>query len=212
MFRERTDAGEQLAALLVERDVEADLVLAVPRGGLPIGRAVADGLGAPLDIVAAKKMGMPGNPEFAIGAVASDGSVWVDDDVVERYDVDEEYLERERERAAQTAREKVERYRAGRPAPDVEGKTVVVVDDGIATGATARACLRQVVAAGAGRVVLAVPVGSPRSLGELESEADEVIAVEQPTDFHAVGAHYRQFGQVSDEEAMEYLNWDAPAD
>jgi predicted phosphoribosyltransferase len=209
MFQDRTDAGEQLADLLERRGTDADLVLGIPRGALPVARPVADRLDAPLDIVAAKKMGLPGNPEFAIGAAASDGSVWINDEAVARHGVDEEYLEAERERAVETARGKIEKYRGDRPAPDMEGKSVVVVDDGVATGATARACLRQVTNAGAARVVLAVPVGPPSSLSDLESEADEVVAVEEPTSFGAVGAHYRDFGQVTDEEAMEYLGWTA---
>jgi putative phosphoribosyl transferase len=207
MFQDRTDAGEQLADLLVERGIEADLVLGIPRGALPVARPVADRLDAPLDIIAAKKMGMPGNEEFAIGAAASDGSAWLNDAVLERHDVDEAYIEAERERAAETAREKLAKYRGDRPAPDIEGKRVVVVDDGVATGATARACLRQVLGENAERVVLAVPVGPPESLSELESEADEVVAVEEPAQFGAVGAFYRDFGQVSDEEARQYLGW-----
>jgi predicted phosphoribosyltransferase len=207
MFQNRRDAGEQLADLVAERVPDADIVLGVPRGALPVARAVADRLGVPLDIVAAKKLGAPGNPELAVGAAASDGTVWVDEGLVERLGVDEAYLEAERERAAATAREKVETYRGGRDPPDLSGKTVVVVDDGVATGATARACLRQVRDAGAERVVLAVPVGAPDSLRMLEREADDVLAVEEPAWFTAVGAYYREFGQVSDHAAREYLGW-----
>jgi putative phosphoribosyl transferase len=211
MFQDRTEAGERLADRLAEHGVEADLVLGIPRGALPVAQPVADRLDAPLDIVAAKKMGAPGNPEFAIGAAASDGSAWIDDAVVERHDIDEAYVAAERERAAETAREKIATYRGDRPAPDIEGRRVVVVDDGVATGATARACLRQVRDAGAARVVLAVPVGPPESLAELEAEADAVVAVERPHDFGAVGAHYHDFGQVSDAEARRYLGWTAEA-
>ncbi|MFB6206830.1 MAG: phosphoribosyltransferase [Haloglomus sp.] len=211
MFQDRADAGEQLADRLEERGVEADVVLGIPRGALPVARPVADRLDAALDIIAAKKMGMPGNSEFAVGAAAADGSAWIDDELVERYGIDEEYLEAERERAAETAREKLETYRGDRPEPDLEGKRVVVVDDGVATGATARACLRQIRAADAARVVLAVPVGPPASLSELEPEADKVVAVEEPASFTAVGAFYRDFGQVTDEEARQYLGWTADA-
>jgi len=208
MFQDRHDAGERLADLIAERVPDADIVLGVPRGALPVARAVADRLGVPLDIVAAKKLGAPDNPEFAIGAAASDGTVWVDDALVDRLGIDQAYLDAERERAAETAREKVANYRGDRDPPDLKGKTVVVVDDGVATGATARACLRQVREAGAERVVLAVPVGAPDSLAELGSEADLVLAVEEPAWFNAVGAHYREFGQVSDAEARAYLGWD----
>ena len=139
-FTDRTDAGEQLAATLRERDLDPDIVLAIPRGGLPLGRAVADAFGVPLDIAVAKKVGAPGNPEFAIGAVASDGSVWRNESAV-RGDGTEEYFETQRPEVAERAREKADRYRGGRPEPDLTGKRVVLVDDGVATGATARACL-----------------------------------------------------------------------
>lgn len=208
MFQDRHDAGQQLADLVAERVPDPDLVLGIPRGGLPVARPVAERLNVPLDIVAAKKMGMPGNPEFAIGAAASDGSAWVDDDVVERYDIDEEYIENERERAAETAQEKIETYREGREEPEMAGRTVLIVDDGVATGATARACLREVTDAGAERVILAVPVGPSESLADLEREADQVVVVEEPERFGAVGAHYREFGQVSDEEAADFLDWE----
>lgn len=204
MFQDRTDAGIQLADTLRERDIDADLVLGIPRGALPVARPVADELDVPLDIVVAKKMSAPNNPEFAIGAAASDGSVYVDDETIERLGVDSEYIERERERAAETAREKAETYRQGE-SPEIAGKTVVVVDDGVATGATMTACLRLLRSQDAGRTIAAVPVGSPRSLADLENEADEVIALEEPEGFRAVGQYYREFGQVSDEEAIAYL-------
>lgn len=206
MFEDRTDAGERLAEELERRDVEADVVLGIPRGALPVARPVADALDADLSVVVARKMGAPGNPELAIGAVASDGSVWRNDALVDRLDVSESYLERQRETEAENAREKAERYREGEGLPDLRGERVVVVDDGVATGATATACLRQVRDAGADRVILAVPVGSPESVRDLETEADEVIALRTPADFRAVGQYYREFGQVTDEEAMEYLD------
>lgn len=206
MFRDRADAGRQLAELLVERGVEADVVLAIPRGGLPVARPVADALDAPLDVVVASKIGAPSNPELAVGAAASDGSVWRNDDIIQRLDVSEEYFTRERDSEAEQARAKLERYRGDRDPLDLRGRRVVVVDDGVATGATTIAALRQVRAAGAERVVLAVPVGSPSSIERLRSEADEVICIETPRQFSAVGQFYRRFGQVSDEEAETYLD------
>ncbi|MFB6137132.1 MAG: phosphoribosyltransferase [Halobacteriaceae archaeon] len=207
MFADRHDAGEQLAETLAERGVAADVVLAIPRGGLPVARPVADRLDADLDLVAAKKLGLPGNPEMAIGAAAADGSAWLDEDAIDRYDVPDAYVESERERAAETARQKLRTYRGDRPDPALAGADVVVVDDGVATGATARACLRQVTESGADQVVLAVPVGPAETVADLREEADEVVVVDQPTSFGAVGAHYRDFSQVSDEEAMTYLDW-----
>ena len=206
MFRDRTDAGERLADVLDDHDVEADVVLAIPRGGLPVGRAVADRLGVPLDVVAARKIGAPHNPELAVGAVASDGTAWLNDALVSDLGLSEGFLEGgiERERAA--AEEKVNRYRAGREPLDLAGKRVLIVDDGVATGATTIACVRQVKNAGAERVTLAVPVGPPDTVERLGAEADEVICVETPPHFGAVGQFYDSFGQVSDEEAMTYLD------
>lgn len=205
MFRDRTEAGEQLGERLVEEGVEADIVLGIPRGALPVARPVADALGAPLDIVVASKLGAPGNSELAIGAAASDGSLWLNDELVDRLQVSEDYVEGRREIEAENAHEKAQQYRADGRLPELRDRRVVVVDDGVATGATAIACLRQVRDAGAERVVLAVPVGSQESLALLEQEADEVISLRAPRDFRAVGRYYRDFGQVSDEEAMEYL-------
>ena len=205
MFDDRTDAGRRLAALLVERGVEADAVLAIPRGGLPAGRAVADALGAPLDVVVAKKVGAPGNPELALGAAASDGTVWLNDDLIDRLDVDDDYLDRETERERDAAAETETTYREGRPPLDLAGARVVVADDGAATGATAMACLRRAAAAGAAHVTLALPVAPPDTVTALRGEADEVLVVEAPERFGSVGRFYRNFDQVTDEEARSYL-------
>ncbi|QCC49329.1 phosphoribosyltransferase [Halobellus limi] len=205
-FEDRTEAGERLGETLREREIAADIVLAIPRGGLPLGRAVADALDAPLDVVVASKIGAPGNPEYAIGAVAADGSVWRNERAFEGAGADEEYFERERKREAENAREKAERYRSGRSEPDLTGKDVVVVDDGVATGSTVRACLRTLADAGAERIVLAVPVGPPDTIAELRSMADEVVCLQTPGDFRGVGQFYDRFDQVSDEEAMTYLD------
>lgn len=206
MFDDRTDAGERLASLLLEREVEADIVLAIPRGGLPVGRAVADALSVPLDVVVARKMGAPGNPELAVGAVASDGTVWLNEDLIDRLDVDDAYLGEQRERERAAAEDKLTRYRADRGPLDLDAKDVLIVDDGVATGATTTACVRQVRAAGADRVLLAVPVGPPDALSALREETDAVYAVETPASFGAVGRFYRRFDQVTDEEAMAYLS------
>lgn len=206
MFRDRRDAGRQLAARLRDRDIGADIVLAIPRGGLPVGREVADALDVPLDIVAARKIGAPDNPELAIGAVAADGSVWLNDQLIDQLGLDQEYIDAGIGRERDNAQAKVDRYRADRSMPDVRGKTVVIVDDGVATGATIRACIRQIRNAGADRIVLGVPVGPPDAIDNLRAEVDEVVSVETPRHFRAVGQFFEDFPQVTDAEAVEYLD------
>jgi predicted phosphoribosyltransferase len=205
-FADRTEAGERLGAALRERALDVDIVLAIPRGGLPLGRAVADALDVPLDVVVASKIGAPGNPEYAIGAAASDGTVWRNEEAFLGSRTDEAYFEREREREAENARRKAERYRGDRPEPDLTGKTVAVVDDGVATGSTVRACLQMLRESDAERVVLAVPVGPPQTVSELRELADEVVCLLTPSGFRGVGQFYDRFDQVSDEEAMAYLD------
>jgi len=208
MFEDRSDAGRRLAAALAERGVGADVVLGVPRGGLPVARPVADELDARLDVVVAEKLGAPHNPELAIGAVAGDGSIRLNDDLVDRLGVSDGYVMEVRERESASAREKVDLYRGGESAPDLVGERVVVVDDGIATGATIIACLRQVRAAAPARVVLAVPVAPPDSIDRVSAavDLDDVVCLETPQPFGAVGSHYRQFDQVTNEEALAYVD------
>ncbi len=204
-FTDRTEAGEQLAEALSDKQLGADIVLAIPRGGLPLGRAVADALDVPLDVVVAKKIGAPGNPELAIGAVASDGSALRNERSFQTSGADEEYFERKRTEQAASAREKANQYREDSKEPELAGKTVIVVDDGVATGSTARACLKQVNEADADDVILAVPVGPPDTIDELKQLADEVVCLQIPKQFRAVGAHYERFDQVTDEKAMGYM-------
>lgn len=212
MFQDRIGAGERLGERLVEQEVEADVVLAIPRGGLPVARPVADALCAPLDVVVASKIGAPSNPELALGAVAADGSAWLNDELISQLGVDEAYLARERDREATAAGEKLARYRSesgGEPkTPDLDGKRAVLVDDGLATGATAVACLRQVGEAGAEWVGFGAPVGSRGAVSRIEREADAVVCLDVPRHFGAVGQFYRSFDQVPDEEALRYLDRD----
>jgi putative phosphoribosyl transferase len=205
-FEDRTDAGARLGELLEAREITADLVLAIPRGGLPVGRAVADALLAPLDVIVARKIGAPENPELAIGSVGSDGSIWRNEDLIARLDVSENYIEETATHEERAAREKRSRYRGPRDALDLTDKTTLLIDDGIATGATAIACVRQARIAGAGRVIVAVPVAPPAVVSDLYEVADDVIALETPANFGAVGRFYRSFEQVSDDEAMTYLD------
>ena len=204
-FADRTEAGKQLGEALRARHIEPDIVLAIPRGGLPLGRAVADILDVPLDIVVASKISAPGNPELAIGAVASDGSVWRNEDALYGTGATDEYFEQERKKEAENARQKEERYRNGGSSPELVGKTVVVVDDGVATGSTARACLKMLRETGADSVILAIPVGPPDTVTELQQQTDDVICLETPKRFMGVGEFYEHFRQVPDDEAMTYL-------
>jgi len=204
-FADRAEAGRRLADEIVERGIDADVVLAIPRGGLPVGREVADALDRPLDVIVAAKVGAPWNPELAIGAVGSDGSAWFDDDAIERMGIDADYVERKRESVAEAAAEKEARYRGEETPTSLAGSTVLLVDDGVATGSTTIAATRLARARDADRIVLAVPVAPPDTLRTLRGEADEVICLLEPSWFGAVGQFYADFGQVSDEDAIALL-------
>lgn len=204
MYEDRIDAGERLAEALKARAGPGTVILAIPRGGVVVGEVIARTLGVPLDVVVPRKVGAPGNAELGIGAVAPGVRV-LDPWLIERLGVSEEYLEREiAAQEAETIR-RLEAYRAGRPPVDLHGRTAIVVDDGVATGGTAVAALRWARAQGAATVVLAVPVAPPQTLQRLRREADEVIALETPEPFFAVGEWYRSFDQTSDEEVITAL-------
>ena len=204
-FEDRRDAGRRLAEALAPLVGQDALVLALPRGGVPVAAEVADALGAELDVLVARKLGAPMQPELGLGAVAPGVRV-VDDALVAQLRVREEDLARvEREERREMER-RLARYRGGRPPPRVERRVVVVVDDGVATGGTARAALRSVRRQGPARLVFAVPVGPPETLASLRDEADEVVAVLAPEGFRAVGLWYDRFDQTSDEEVLDVLD------
>jgi predicted phosphoribosyltransferase len=205
MFDDRADAGQRLADHLREQGVTADIVLAIPRGGLPVASVVADALGVPLDVVVARKVGAPDNPELAVAAVAADGAVWRNEDLIGRLGVSEAYLEGAIDRERVAAIDKLAAYRGDRPPLDLAGKDVLIVDDGVATGATTAACVRLVRQKSPASVVVAVPVAPPETIARLRADADDVVAVETPREFSAVGAFYRTFGQVPDAEARAFL-------
>jgi putative phosphoribosyl transferase len=208
VYRDRSDAGEQLAAALrdvITPDVRP-LVLGVPRGGVPVAAVVADRLGGDLDVLVAHKLGAPGNPEFAIGAVAEDGSRVVDERVVRSYRIPDAYVEAETERQLAEVRRRARVLRGERPAIPIEGRVCIVVDDGVATGATLEASLRLVRGRGAQRVIAAIPVGPPDTIRRLSAVADVVVCPLQPPHFMAVGGWYRRFEQVADEEVVELLS------
>lgn len=206
IFRDRGEAGEKLADRLEKQGMKADLVLAIPRGGLPLGRKVADKLECDLDVIVASKIGAPENPELGIGAAASDGSYWLNEDLVTRLGVGKEYIEAEIQDKSEKARRKLVFMRGKQDLPELEGKRIVVVDDGIATGGTLIACLRQIRNSSAETITVAVPVAPEDIPDKLEDVADEIIILEKPPFFGSVGMHYKDFKQVTDEEAREYLD------
>lgn len=204
IFADRVDAGTRLAEALERFVADPTVVLAIPRGGVVVGEVVARALGAPLDVVVPRKIGAPSNPELGIGAIAPGVRV-LDPRMIEMLGVTEDYLEREIETQEREIERRERTYRGERPPLDVRGKIAIVVDDGVATGGTAIAALRWARAAGAERVVLAVPVAPGRALDRLRDEADEVVLLSAPDPFSAVGEWYRSFRQTSDREVVDAL-------
>lgn len=203
-FRDRTDAGQQLADALSPLRGQHPLVLAIPRGGVPIGRIVADRLGGELDIVLVRKLGAPGNPEYAIGAVDETGTVLRADDA-HFFDVDDNYIECEAAGQLAIIRARRQSYGLGHPPIDPAGRIVVVVDDGLATGATMRAALLAVRARKPTRLICAIPVASPRGLVSIADVVDDLVYLSAPEHFRSVGQFYVQFPAVDDSEVVRLL-------
>ena len=208
-FRDRREAGRELA-LQLEHLRGADMVvLALPRGGVPVGYEVASRLGAPLDVIVVRKLGVPGQPELAMGAIGENGVRVVDEELLTRARVRPDDLERI-ERAERTELERrVRRYRGDREPVSLDGKRAVIVDDGIATGSTARAAALVARAAGASSVVVAVPVGPADARERLGADVDEVVIARTPYPFYALGAFYADFSQTTDEEVRRLVGVDA---
>jgi len=208
MFKNRTEAGKKLALRLLAlhlelKNNEAVIVLALPRGGVPVAFEVAQKLSAPLDLILTHKLGAPGNPELAIGAVAEDGSVFLDPYNVPT--VSDHYIEEEKRRQRNEIKKRIKKYRGGRPLPSLQSKIVILVDDGIATGSTIRVAVALAQKADAKRVIIAVPVLPPDTLALLKKQADEVVYLKTPVPFFAIGAFYEEFLQLTDEEVKVYL-------
>lgn len=211
-FQDRRDAGQQLAERLEPYRQARPVVFAIPRGGVPVGAEVARGLNAELDVVVARKLGAPFQAELALGAVTSDGERFLNDEIISQLGVDDAYLDQVTREQGDEARRRERRFRGGRPPAAVEGRTVLLVDDGLATGATMRAAARSLRKRVPGRLVVAVPVGSREACMALREDADEVICLAQPEPFYAIGLHYQSFEQVDDAEVIALLQQPVAAD
>jgi putative phosphoribosyl transferase len=205
MFHDRTDAGAQLAERLGAYRGRDVLVLGIPRNGVPVAAEVARSLDAELDIVVARKVGAPFQPELAIGAVTANGGRYLNDALAQEAGVTDEYLEAVTAEEMAEARRREERFRGKRTAPRIEGRTVIVVDDGLATGATMRAAVRSLRKRQPARLVVAVPVGPPATCAALRAEADEVIALRETESFLSVGLHYQDFRPTEEREIERLL-------
>ncbi|MFN4261157.1 MAG: phosphoribosyltransferase [Gemmataceae bacterium] len=212
MFRDREDAALQLAERLRGRPLREPLVLAIPRGGVVIGAILARALEADLDVILARKLRAPGQPELAIGAISETGDLFLNIDVADASEELDDYLDKERRfQLAEIARRR-QLFRGVRPAAPIAGRSVILTDDGIATGSTMIAALKVVKAQGAGEIIVAVPVASPDRLREVRRWCDDVVCLLVPEWFWAIGQFYEDFSQVEDAEVVELLRRFAPAE
>jgi len=204
-FVNRVDAGKRLASALKNFSGKYGVVLAIPRGGVVVGFEIAKALNLPLDITIPRKIGAPDNPELAIGAVAEDGSAILDNNLIKYLGISREYIKEESERQKQEIERRLKLYRQEKSYPDLKGFDVIVVDDGIATGSTMKAALASVRNRGAASVTVAVPVGPPSTIEELNELADRVVCLYTPEYFQAIGEFYTDFSQTPDEEVIRLL-------
>jgi putative phosphoribosyl transferase len=206
IFRDRTDAGRHLAARLTRYADRTDvLVLALPRGGVPVAYEVAKQLNAPLDVFLVRKLGVPGYEELAMGAIASGGVRVINEDTVRYLDIPDDVINSVAEHELHELERRERAYRGDRPAPDVKGHTVILIDDGLATGSTMRAAARSLRKQGPARIVVAVPVSARQTCEEFRDEVDEIVCAVTPEPFRGVGRWYEDFSQTTDEEVRELL-------
>lgn len=206
-FANRTEAGRLLAEKLGKYAGRDDvIVLGLPRGGVPVAYEVAKRLGAPLDVFIVRKLGVPGFEELAAGAIASGGVRVLNEDVMRAIPHADEEIEAVTTRETAELERREHEYRDGRPAPELRDRVVILIDDGLATGATMRAAVKALRQSGATKIVVAVPVGPPDTCREIEQQADETICLSTPEFFHAVGQYYEDFSQTSDDDVRELLS------
>ncbi len=205
-FRDRAEAGRLLAAKLGQYANRPDvLVLALPRGGVPVGYEVAKGLNAPLDVFLVRKLGVPGHEELAMGAIASGGVLVLNDDVVFALRIPQQLIDLVAQREQQELERREQAYRGDRPQPDVHGKIIILVDDGLATGSTMRAAIRALRQREPAKIVVAVPAASPDTCEAFRGEVDDIVCALTPEPFYAVGLWYEDFSQTTDQEVRDLL-------
>ena len=206
-YQNRQDAGEQLAKKLKKfKNKRKAIVIGLPRGGVPVAKIVADKLDLPLDIIVPRKIGAPFNKEFAIGAITEEGTAIFNDEAKEMVDPTEAYLKDEIEEQKNEAKRRLVEYRGQQTKLDLKGKTAILVDDGVATGATVKAAIQSAKEKKAKKIIVTTPVIPPDTLKEIKKKVDEVIYLEAPESFGAIGKFYKNFEQVSDEEVTSMLN------
>ncbi len=204
-FKDRRQAGEKLAGLLEQYKGQQPLLMAVPRGGVAVAEPVWEALGGELDLIITRKLGAPYQPELAIGAVSGDGYVMLNERLVSRLNVTEEYIKEAAEKEQEEIKRRLELYRGSRLLPKVNQRLVLLIDDGVATGYTLLAALRSLRDKHPARLVLAVPVGPPDTFARLDKEVDDLVYVKAPENFAAVGQFYRKFNQTSDREVADIV-------
>lgn len=206
IFKDRQDAGKQLSEKLAHyKDNPNTIVLGLPRGGVVVAFEIAQALHLPMDIIVPRKIGAPGNPELAIGAITEDGESIFDERMILDYGISQDYLANERQKEKQEALRRLHLYRGTRPPLRLENKIAILVDDGIATGATMRAAIKSAKAKGSLKIIVAIPTAAKDSLEKIKKEANEILCLDTPPLFFAIGEFYQDFPQIEDKEVIDLM-------